>query len=368
MSVLWVGAAATVAGAAISANASGKASKAQAQSAADATGLQREQFDKQVELQEPFRQTGVAANSKLAQLMGLSTPTNGGQLVQQPDGSYAPAPDRSALREQLLSQFTHQNAATAPVAGSGFSLATMGGSVSGKDDPRFVGGQGAGAGSTVDEAGLNAEIDRQLAAQQQSQASAQAANNADPAYGSLLRTFTTADLNADPVYNSGLQFGLSEGEKGINRQAAATGSSLSGATLKALTRFGNDYGSTKAGDAYNRFTNNQNLVYNKLAGVSGGGQQATNQIGSASQNYATNAGNLMTSAGNARAAGYVGSANAINGGIGSAINGYQNNQLMNKIFPNSGGGFQSGFSNTGVGSSGFGTGLAYGNQDYGAFI
>lgn len=64
--------------------------------------------------------------------------------------------------------------------------------------------------------------------------------------GQFARKFTQDDMNADPVYKSGLQFGLDQGTQGINRQAAAGGNFLSGATLKALTRFGNDYGSTKA--------------------------------------------------------------------------------------------------------------------------
>jgi hypothetical protein len=43
---------------------------------------------------------------------------------------------------------------------------------------------------------------------------------------------------------------------------------------------------------------------------------------------------------------------------------------MNRIYPRTSGGngIQASFSNTSPGSSGFGTGLAYGNQDYGQFI
>jgi hypothetical protein len=108
------------------------------------------------------------------------------------------------------------------------------------------------------------------------------------------------------VYQSGLQFGLSEGEKGINRQAAATGSSLSGATLKALTRFGNDYGSTKANESFNRFNVNQDRTYNKLAGVSGAGSRPRTRSAQAAQNFGTNQAGNITSAGNARAAGYIG--------------------------------------------------------------
>lgn len=154
--------------------------------------------------------------------------------------------------------------------------------------------------------------------------------------GQFGRRFTTADLNADPVYQSGLQFGLNEGTKGINRQAAAGGSMLSGATLKALTRFGNDYGSTKANESYNRFNNDQNAQYNKLAGLSGAGQQATNQISAAGQNMANNISASQIGAGNARASGYVGQANAWNGAIGQGINAYQQYNAMNRMFPTAG--------------------------------
>lgn len=154
--------------------------------------------------------------------------------------------------------------------------------------------------------------------------------------GQFGRRFTAADMNADPVYQSGLQFGLNEGTKGINRQAAAGGSMLSGATLKALTRFGNDYGSTKANESYNRFNNDQNAQYNKLAGLSGAGQQATNQISAAGQNMANNISASQIGAGNARASGYVGQANAWNGAIGQGINAYQQYNAMNRMFPTSG--------------------------------
>lgn len=154
--------------------------------------------------------------------------------------------------------------------------------------------------------------------------------------GQFGRRFTQADLNADPVYQSGLQFGLNEGTKGINRQAAAGGSMLSGATLKALTRFGNDYGSTKANESYNRFNNDQNAQYNKLAGLSGAGQQATNQISAAGQNMANNISASQIGAGNARASGYVGQANAWNGAIGGATNALQQYSMMNRMFPTAG--------------------------------
>lgn len=170
-------------------------------------------------------------------------------------------------------------------------------------------------------------------------------------YGSLNRRFSANDLNNDPVYQSGLQFGLDEGTKGINNQAAANGGLLSGATLKALTRYGNDYGSTKANESYSRFNTDNTNIYNRLAGISGSGQQASGQIGSAGANYGsqlnsanTNYGNNVSNTamglGNARAASGIAQANAIGGGISGAVNNYNQNQLMSRLFPSSGGGYK----------------------------
>jgi hypothetical protein len=158
-----------------------------------------------------------------------------------------------------------------------------------------------------------------------------AANNALASMmknGQFDRKFTAQDMAADPVYNSGLQFGLDQGTQGINRQAAAGGSFLSGATLKALTKYGNDYASTKAGDAYNRFNTDQTNQYNRYAGLSGAGQQATNQVSAAGQNMANQVSANQIGAGNANASGYVGQANAWNSGLQNAYSGYQQNKLI----------------------------------------
>jgi len=127
-----------------------------------------------------------------------------------------------------------------------------------------------------------------------------------------MRPFTQADIDADPVYQSGLQFGLDEGRNAINSRAIAGGGYDSGATLKALTRFGTDYGSTKANEAYNRWTNDQSNIYNRLAGVSGTGQTAANQVQAAGTNAANMISGSYGDAGNARAASIVGGANAFN--------------------------------------------------------
>jgi hypothetical protein len=70
----------------------------------------------------------------------------------------------------------------------------------------------------------------------------------------------------------------------------------------------------------------------------GSGQTAANTVGNAAQNYATNAGNAYMNAGNARASGYVGSANAWSNAIGGAANMYNQNQMLDRFFPQGGGG------------------------------
>jgi hypothetical protein len=161
----------------------------------------------------------------------------------------------------------------------------------------------------------------------------------DPSYtgadsGQLTRKFTSADLNADPVYQSGLQFGLDQGTKGINARAIAGGNYNSGATLKALTQYGNDYASTKGGDAYNRYVTDQGNEYNRLAGVSGTGQTAVNTVANAGQASTNAISGALTDQGNARAAGIVGGANAWGSaaqGINSSLNNYSSNQILQQL-------------------------------------
>lgn len=173
----------------------------------------------------------------------------------------------------------------------------------------------------------------------------------DPDAGMLTRQFNEADLAADVPYNKGLEFGLNEGRKGINERAIANGGYDSGATLKALTRFGNDYGETKAAGAQNRFTGRQSQVYNMLTGQQNVGINATNAVSGAGTNMTNQVAQLYGDQGNAQAAGIVGGANAMAGafgGVGNAIQGYQNNNILQQLLRRGGTTGQGGtISNTG---------------------
>lgn len=154
-------------------------------------------------------------------------------------------------------------------------------------------------------------------------ASTNAANVTPEGYGSLLQPFTGKDLTSEPGY----QFEQAEGQKAIDRAASASGRYDSGATLKALTRFGNDYAGTKYGEAFNRDATNKSRTYGFLTGVSGTGANAAGQTAGLGANAANAQGGYATNAGDASAAGYVGGANAITGGVNSYLN-YKNNQQV----------------------------------------
>ena len=68
-----------------------------------------------------------------------------------------------------------------------------------------------------------------------------------------------------------------------------------------------------------------------LAGIVNTGQGATNQLTNAAGNLGSQIGSNITGAGNAQAAGAVGSANAWTNAIGQGANMYQQNQLMDLI-------------------------------------
>lgn len=83
----WV-AGATVVGSLISSNASSKAAKTQAASADRAADLEREMFERNIELNAPFREAGVTALNKLVPLATEYTPFGMDQFQADPGYSF----------------------------------------------------------------------------------------------------------------------------------------------------------------------------------------------------------------------------------------------------------------------------------------
>lgn len=104
-------------------------------------------------------------------------------------------------------------------------------------------------------------------------------------------SMSQADAFAKFRSNPGYQFGLNEGRGQIEASAAARGGLNSGATLKALQRYGNDYADQQGYTPY----------MNRLAGLFGGAQTAANNMGQAGQNYGGQMGQNIQAGANARA-------------------------------------------------------------------
>jgi hypothetical protein len=222
-----IAAVATVGSSLIGSKASRDASSQQQQAAAQASDVQRDIFERQVELQEPFREAGLKGQNRLLELLGLG-------------GEKGPGYGRYATAE-----------------------------------------------------------------------------------------FTPADFlaNQDPGY----AFRMSEGMKALERSAAARGGLLSGATLKGTQRYGQDLASQEYQNAFNRYQIERAGTLNPYQALSGTAQSSANVLGQQAGVLGQQLGSNIIGAGNAQAAGTIGQANAIVGGLGQGMNFYQNQQLLNRL-------------------------------------
>lgn len=135
---------------------------------------------------------------------------------------------------------------------------------------------------------------------------------------SFQHNFGMSDYQADPGY----QFRLDQGQKALERSAAARGGLQSGGTLKGLTDYAQGMASQEYQGAYNRFTNNQNNRFGRLSTIAGMGQGANSANAAAGQNYAGQVGGNMTGVGNAQGAASIASGNTWGNtlsGLGSGL-------------------------------------------------
>jgi hypothetical protein len=130
-------------------------------------------------------------------------------------------------------------------------------------------------------------------------------------YGMLNRQFTGANLASDPGY----QFGLNQGTQAVERSASARGGLYSGATLKALERYGQDYGGTKFNEAFNRNQATNDSRFNRLASLAGLGQAGSSQLAQSGQNYANQVGAAGFNNANFQGAAQMSQANNLSNGL-----------------------------------------------------
>lgn len=141
--------------------------------------------------------------------------------------------------------------------------------------------------------------------------------------------FGMNQFQQDPGY----AFRMSEGMKALERSAAARGGLLSGGMLRGAQRYGQDLASQEYMNAFNRYQAERNARLNPLQSLAGVGQTATNQLGQAGQAMASNVGQALGAAAQARASGYIGGANALSQGLGTYLNYQQGQNYLNARFP-----------------------------------
>jgi hypothetical protein len=146
-------------------------------------------------------------------------------------------------------------------------------------------------------------------------------------FGKYARDFNQNDMVTDPGY----AFRLSEGQKALDRQAAARGGLISGGALKAATRYGQDMGSQEYGNAFNRYQTNRQNQLSPLFSLMGSGQASAAGQAAAAGNYGTQGAAGLTNIGAANAAGTVGATNALTAGLGSYLNYSSNQDMVNAL-------------------------------------
>ena len=295
---LAVGAVASVGSGLIASSGAKKAANAQVEASNTAAAQQQAMFDKQVSLQEPFRQAGLSAQDRYFELMGMKNP----------------------------------NAAPAPTGPEAYGLTAV-------NVPNYGGYGGydgfsgyGGATSYVDAQGNPVtDVNAYMAANPLTAA----APSAD--FGKYSKDFGMSDFTADPGY----QFRLDEGQKALERSASARGMLASGSTLKGITNYAQGAASQEYTNAFNRYQVNRSNQLNPLENLMGSGQSATNTLTAAAGQQGQNQAETTMAAGQARASGYVGSANALSGALGSIGNAAINYPSMNAMtnYYNRGGGY-----------------------------
>ena len=162
-------------------------------------------------------------------------------------------------------------------------------------------------------------------------------------YGKYARDFGAQDFKQDPGY----AFRLSEGQKALERSAAARGGLISGGALKAASRYGEEMGSQEYSNAFQRYQAERENKLRSLGSLMSSGQAAASNQAGAAGSYGTAGGNLITGAGSAiaggitgagaaGAAGQLGAGNTWGNALGTIGSMYQQNQMMNRFYPSSG--------------------------------
>jgi hypothetical protein len=101
--------------------------------------------------------------------------------------------------------------------------------------------------------------------------------------------------------------------------------------MKGIQRYGQDLASTEYQNAFNRYQAERAGTLNPYQALAGTAQSSANVLGQQAGQLGQQLGSNIIGAGNAQAAGQIGAANAIVGGLGQGLNFYQQSQLLNRL-------------------------------------
>lgn len=332
------------------ADAAGSAADAQVQAAQQSAQAQRDIFNKTVELQDPFRQLGVGSGQKLSYLLGI-TPQTGitpGVPVGSPTQTSALTPSTGALSTSVAT-----NGGQAPAQGGPSADQIRQWHDAGVLAPQGVGQPFRGPGGVMVPADMVAQavggfsnspsVPVASFAPQQTAPAAQPAQVALPptaensfngtggtagssdGFGSLLHNFGAQDFQLDP----GIQFQIQQGQQALQNSQAAKDGILGGAALKGLMDFNQRMAGTGYQSAFDRYMANRQFTLGSLMDMTKLGQAAASGTTSGAPSFASSIGNSIQGAGNASAAGTIGSANALSGGLNGVGNAFMLRNILN---------------------------------------
>lgn len=134
----------------------------------------------------------------------------------------------------------------------------------------------------------------------------------DSDYGSFTQPFDVEQFYnfADPGY----AFELQQGTQALQNAASAGSGAFSGAALKDLLGYSQNFARTGYNDAFNRYQTSQGNIFSRLSSIAQLGQNAAANVGAQGTQLAGNAGQAIANAGAASGAGIVGAANSLSNG------------------------------------------------------
>jgi hypothetical protein len=172
-------------------------------------------------------------------------------------------------------------------------------------------------------------------------------------FGSLNQPFNMDTFKSlTPQYGFNLQQG---GQGTLNVDSSGQGAE-SGAALKDLMSFNQNYANNSFNSAFSNYQNQQNNIFNRLNTIATLGSNAGSNSATGASQFAGAIGNTYGAIGAAQAGGTVGAANALTGGLQSGANAFYGQNALNQIL-NSGSTVKYGT----PGSSNFGS---FGNYNF----